>query len=79
MRRLFVVGVIGLVLVEIANVYFIMPMPGSQRMRSVDAAYAIYRWRWWLRAAFAAVALVGVLPAWRAGDAGPCSAIGAHA
>src|SRR4051812_49918727 len=65
MRKLFIAGVAGLVLLEIANVYFIMPMPGSQRMRSVDAAYAIYRWRWWLRAAFAVVALAGVLPAWR--------------
>jgi hypothetical protein len=64
-RQLFVAGVVGLLLVELANVYFIMPMPGSQRMRSVDAAYAIYRWRWWLRAAFAVVALAGVLPAWR--------------
>lgn len=65
-RQLFVVGVVGLLLVELANVYFIMPMPGSQRMRSVDAAYAIYRWRWWLRAAFALATLAGVLPAWRA-------------
>jgi hypothetical protein len=64
-RQLFVVGVVGLLLVELANVYFIMPMPGSQRMRSVDAAYAIYRWRWWLRAAFGLVALAGVMPAWR--------------
>jgi hypothetical protein len=67
MRKLFVAGVVGLVLVELANVYFIMPMPGSQRMRSIDAAYAIHQWRWWLRAAFAVVALAGVLPAWRAG------------
>ena len=65
-RQLFFVGVVGLLLVELANVYFIMPMPGSQRMRSVDAAYAIYRWRWWLRAAFALVTLAGVRPAWRA-------------
>jgi hypothetical protein len=65
MRKLFIVGVVGLILLEIANVYFIMPMPGSQRMRSIDAAYAIYRWRWWLRAAFAVVALAGVVPAWR--------------
>jgi hypothetical protein len=67
MRKVFIIGVVGLIVVEIANVYFIMPMPGSQRMRSVDAAYAIYRWRWWLRALFAAVALAGLLPAWRTG------------
>jgi hypothetical protein len=43
MRKLFIVGVAGLILLEIANVYFIMPMLGSQRMRSIDAASAIYR------------------------------------
>jgi hypothetical protein len=65
MRRLFVFGVIGLLLTEVANVYFIMPMPGSQQMRSIDAAYAVYRWRWLLRALFGAM-IVGGLPAmWR--------------
>jgi hypothetical protein len=62
MRRLFALGVIGLLLTEAANVYFIMPMPGSQQMRSIDAAYAIYRWRWELRALFGLMVLVG-LPA----------------
>ena len=52
MRRLFALGVTGLLLTELANVYFIMPMPGSQQMRSIDAAYAVYRWRWELRAIF---------------------------
>lgn len=65
MRKLFVAGVAGLIVLEIANVYFIMPMPGSQRMRSVDAAYAIHRWRWWLRAVLVGVALAGLVPAWR--------------
>ena len=36
MRTAFVVGVIGLILIELANIYFIMPMPGSQRMRSIN-------------------------------------------
>lgn len=65
MRKLFVIGVIGLVLLEVANVYFIMPMPGSQRMRSVDAAYAIHGWRWPLRAIFGAVLLSGLVATWR--------------
>lgn len=65
MRKLFIVGVLGLTLLEIANVYFIMPMPGSQRMRSVDAAYLIYGWRWPLRLLFGAIALVGAIPTWR--------------
>ena len=65
MRRLFVVGVIGLLLAEVANVYFIMPMPGSQQMRSIDAAYAIYRWRWVLRAVFGLMVVVGMPAMWR--------------
>ncbi|MCY7378671.1 MAG: hypothetical protein LH467_04940 [Gemmatimonadaceae bacterium] len=65
MRKLFAIGVVGLVLLEIANVYFIMPMPGSQRMRSVDAAYVIHGWRWPLRAIFGAVMLSGLVATWR--------------
>ena len=41
MKKVFTLGVFGLVLFEIANVYFIMPMPGSQRMRSIDMAFVI--------------------------------------
>jgi hypothetical protein len=67
MRKLFVAGVVGLILVEIANVYFIMPMPGSQRMRSVDAAYAIFQWRWPLRLILGAMVLAGALSVWRSG------------
>ena len=46
MRKLFVLACVGFVLFEFATVYFIMPMPGSQRMRSLELAYAIYQWRW---------------------------------
>lgn len=65
MRKAFVVGVIGLILFEIANVYFIMPLPGSQRMRSVDAAHFLYTWRWGLRGAFGVMVLLGAPAAWR--------------
>ena len=65
MKKLFAVGVIGLLLFEIANVYFIMPMPGSQRMRSIDMAYTIYGWRWALRALLGTMIVAGVLPVWR--------------
>jgi hypothetical protein len=34
LRIAFVIGVAGLIVFELANVYFIMPMPGSQRMKS---------------------------------------------
>ncbi len=66
MKKVFTLGVIGLLLFEITNVYFIMPMPGSQRMRSIDMAYTIYSWRWPLRALFGAMILAGVLSVWRA-------------
>ena len=65
LTRAFGVGILGLVLTEIGNVYFIMPMPGSQRMPSIDAAYALYGWRWPLRAGFVALGLAGVASAWR--------------
>lgn len=48
--RLFYVGVALLVLFEMANVYFIMPMPFSQRVRSIGLAYFLHSWRWTFRA-----------------------------
>ena len=39
MKKLFYIGLIGLGLFEILKVYFIMPMPGSQQMESIDIAY----------------------------------------
>jgi hypothetical protein len=66
MKRLFYVGIGLLVLFEIANVYFIMPMPGSQRMASIDLAYRLYSWRWLFRAIFAVMIVAGATSAWRA-------------
>ncbi len=65
MKKLFAVGVIGVILFEIANVYFVMPLPGSQRMRSIDVAYLIYSVRLVVRAVFGAAILVGAPAAWR--------------
>ena len=65
MKKLFYGGVALLVLFELANVWFIMPLPGSQRLDSVDFAYALYRFRWVLRVAFGAMILAGLLPAFR--------------
>ena len=64
---LFYIGLLLLVLFEAARVYLIMPLPGSQRMRSIELAYWLHSWRWSLRAAFGAVAAIGVLGAWRGG------------
>ena len=65
MRNFFFAGLIGLILFEVANVYFIMPMPGSQRLNSVDVAYFLYSWRWVLRVLFVVLIVVGILPALR--------------
>lgn len=53
-------GLTGLLLFEIANVYFIMPMPGSQQMNSIDLAYFLYKWRWIFRGLFAAMIFIGL-------------------
>jgi hypothetical protein len=61
MKKLFYTGIIGLLLFEIFNVYLIMPMPGSQQMNSIDAAYFLYRWRWFFRGLFGAFIIIGLL------------------
>jgi len=66
MKKLFYLGLVLLVLFEISNVYFIMPMPGSQRMASIDLAYRLYSWRWLFRASFVVMLVVGAASAWRA-------------
>ena len=71
MKNLFYIGVIGLILFEIANVYFIMPMPGSQRMNSIDAAYFLHTWRWAFRGLFGLLVLAGALSAFQAGKWAP--------
>ena len=65
MKKLFYLGIIGLILFEIANVYFIMPMPGSQRMNSIDAAYFFHTWRWMFRGIFGLLVLIGAVAAFR--------------
>ncbi|MEP6778708.1 MAG: DUF3179 domain-containing (seleno)protein [Gemmatimonadaceae bacterium] len=59
MKR-FLFAIAGLLLFEVANVYFIMPLPYSQRVRSVDLAFALYHWRWGIRIALGALALSGL-------------------
>ena len=60
MKKLFWLGFLGLVAFEVLNVYFIMPMPGSQEMNSIDAAYFLYTWRWVFRGLFALLMLIGL-------------------
>lgn len=63
MKKLFYFGLLLLGLFEVANVYFIMPMPGSQRMNSIDLAYFFYSYRWWLRLVFISMIVLGGMDA----------------
>ena len=60
MKKLFYAGIIGLILFEILNVYFIMPMLGSQRIRSIDVAYFFNTYRWFFRGVFGLLAFMGI-------------------
>lgn len=60
MKKLFYTGLAGLLVFEILNVYFIMPMPGSQEMNSIDVAYFLYTWRWIFRIIFSVMILYGL-------------------
>lgn len=60
MKKIFWSGIFGLFLFETANVYFIMPMPGSQQINSIDAAYFLYKWRWVFRGLSGLMILIGL-------------------
>jgi hypothetical protein len=64
-RRLFYLALAALAVFELAAVWLIMPLPGSQRMHSVELAYALHRWRWPVRGVLAALALAALPWAWR--------------
>lgn len=65
MKKLFYIGIVGLILFEILKVYFIMPMPGSQEMYSIDLAYFLHVWRWGFRLIFGGLACTGFFWAYR--------------
>ena len=65
MKKYFYIGAFLLVLFEIANVYFIMPLPGSQDAKSIDLAYFLHSYRWIFRIALGLVILIGLVPAFK--------------
>ncbi|MCU0634906.1 MAG: DUF3179 domain-containing protein [Gemmatimonadaceae bacterium] len=68
MRRLTCwAGIVLLIVFEIAHVWFIMPLPGSQRLRSLDVAYALHQARWVIRLVALALMVRGGSAAWRVG------------
>ncbi|MFN8330341.1 MAG: hypothetical protein U0T81_03835 [Saprospiraceae bacterium] len=50
----------GLAAFEFFNVYFIMPMPGSQEINSIDVAYFLFTRRWLFRFLFSVGMLYGL-------------------
>ncbi len=65
MKKRFYSGLAGLVVFEILKVYFIMPMPGSQRMNSLAVAYFLHSHRWGIRIACALAILAGIKAAFQ--------------
>lgn len=65
MKSLFYSAALLLIFFEVANVFFIMPMPGSQKMESIGIAYFLYSKRWIIRSILILIALVGVIRAWK--------------
>lgn len=65
MKRLFYLGIILAMAFEIAAIYFIMPFPGSQRVRNVELAYQLFTWRWPIRGMAVALILIGGWAAFR--------------
>ncbi len=65
MKKLFYSGLAGLSLFEFLNIYFIMPMPGSQGIDSLVVAYFFHTFRWVFRAAFVLTIAAGAIPTFR--------------
>lgn len=65
MKKIFYLGLSALTLFEILNVYFIMPMPGSQKSESIDLAYFLYSYRWVFRILFGVITLTGIRSAFQ--------------
>jgi hypothetical protein len=59
MKKNFYFGLAGLALFEILKVFFIMPMPGSQEMDSIDVAYFLNTYRWYFRIVFILMIIAG--------------------
>ncbi|MDX2247232.1 MAG: DUF3179 domain-containing (seleno)protein [Bacteroidia bacterium] len=57
MKKTFYFALVTATLFEVLNVFFIMPMPGSQEMASIKIAYFLYSWRWIFRIGLLGMAL----------------------
>ncbi|HEX2899710.1 MAG TPA: DUF3179 domain-containing (seleno)protein, partial [Bacteroidia bacterium] len=64
MKKLFYSGMFLWLVFEVLNIYFIMPMPGSQDMQSVEAAHFLHAGRWLFRLGFGLMIAIGMRQAW---------------
>ncbi len=54
-----------LILFEWANIYFIMPLPGSQESNSINLAYFLYHYRWIFRLSLIIGIILSFTSAWK--------------
>jgi len=64
-KTTFIVIITLSIIFEWLRVYFIMPMPGSQKINSIDLAYFLHSYRWIFRIAFIAMMLFSITNAWK--------------
>ncbi|MCC7297273.1 MAG: DUF3179 domain-containing protein, partial [Bacteroidia bacterium] len=65
MKKIFFLSIFLLILFEFAKVYFIMPMPGSQKMNSLNLAYSLHSYRWFIRGILIILILWTIGSAWK--------------
>lgn len=64
MKYIFYTALLALAVFEFLNVYFIMPMPGSQPLDAVNLAYFLHQNRWIIRAICTVLFLMSALKTW---------------
>ncbi len=67
MKNKFILFLILLIIFEWMRVYFIMPMPGSQKINSIDIAYGLHSIRWVIRIVLFIAMMLFVKESWNGG------------
>lgn len=64
-KKFFIAAIVFAIIFEWLRVYFIMPMPGSQQINSIDLAYFLHSYRWIFRIVFIGMMLLSFSNAWK--------------
>lgn len=67
MRKLFIVSLLLFGLYELTTTWLVMPLPGSQGLDSVETAWFLYHYRWFIRGAFVILLAISVRGAFAGG------------